>query len=162
MLYTLVVAEIGILSDAHLNVPLQASQQVAKPLYDAKVQPSTLLPKQVGNMYTASLYAAFVSVLHNKHSELVSASDTFRVDSLMPPRYMLVFPSKCDIFHHLQSGKRVVMFSYGSGLTATMFSFQLRDGQHPFSLSNIATVMDVAGKLKARHEVLSLFFIHKI
>lgn len=98
----------------------KASQQVAKPLYDAKVQPSTLLPKQVGNMYTASLYAAFVSVLHNKHSEL--------------------------------SGKRVVMFSYGSGLTATMFSFQLRDGQHPFSLSNIATVMDVAGKLKARHE----------
>ncbi|KAK8482021.1 hypothetical protein V6N11_071048 [Hibiscus sabdariffa] len=77
----------------------KASQQVSKPLYDVKVQPTTLIPKQVGNMYTASLYAAFASLLHNKNTEL--------------------------------AGKR---------------------GQHPFSLSNIATVMDVAGKLKSRHE----------
>ncbi|MBA0689679.1 hypothetical protein Goari_007397, partial [Gossypium aridum] len=49
----------------------KASQQVSKPLYDAKVQPTTLIPKQVGNMYTASLYAAFASLLHNKNSELV-------------------------------------------------------------------------------------------
>ncbi|KAF7810220.1 Hydroxymethylglutaryl-CoA synthase [Senna tora] len=28
--------------------------QVAKPLYDAKVEPTTLIPKQVGNMYTLS------------------------------------------------------------------------------------------------------------
>ena len=82
LLYILVVGEVGILTDARLIVPLQTSQIVAKPLYDAKVQPSTLLPKQVGNMYTASLYAAFISVLHNKHSEMVSASDAFRVDSL--------------------------------------------------------------------------------
>ncbi|KAG5557131.1 hypothetical protein RHGRI_007412 [Rhododendron griersonianum] len=50
----------------------KASQQVAKPLYDAKVQPTTLVPKQVGNMYTASLYAAFVSLIHNKHSSLIT------------------------------------------------------------------------------------------
>ncbi|KAE9459530.1 hypothetical protein C3L33_08594, partial [Rhododendron williamsianum] len=49
-------------------------------------------------------------------------------------------------------GQRVVMFSYGSGLTATLFSFKIREGQHPFSLSNIATVMNVGGKLKSRHE----------
>jgi hypothetical protein len=41
---------------------------VAKALYDAKVGPSTILPKQVGNMYTASLYAALI---HNKHVTLV-------------------------------------------------------------------------------------------
>lgn len=50
---------------------LQITQQLAKPLYDAKVQPSTLIPKQVGNMYTASLYAAFISLLHNKRDSLV-------------------------------------------------------------------------------------------
>ncbi|EOY23051.1 Hydroxymethylglutaryl-CoA synthase / HMG-CoA synthase / 3-hydroxy-3-methylglutaryl coenzyme A synthase isoform 3 [Theobroma cacao] len=50
----------------------KASQQVAKPLYDSMVQPSTLLPKQVGNMYTASLYAAFASLLHNKHTSLAN------------------------------------------------------------------------------------------
>ncbi|KAJ1378320.1 Thiolase-like [Sesbania bispinosa] len=33
----------------------KVSQQVAKPQYDAKVQPTTLVPKQVGNMYTAFL-----------------------------------------------------------------------------------------------------------
>ncbi|XP_034710574.1 hydroxymethylglutaryl-CoA synthase-like [Vitis riparia] len=98
----------------------KATQQVAKHLYDAKVQPTTLLPKQVGNMYTASLYAAFASLLHNKHDSL--------------------------------AGKRVLMFSYGSGLTATMFSFQLQNGQHPFSLLNIAMVMNVSEKLKSRLE----------
>ncbi|KAJ0967068.1 hypothetical protein J5N97_023985 [Dioscorea zingiberensis] len=97
----------------------KTSQQVAKHLYDTKVQPSTLVPKQVGNMYTASLYAAFVSVLHNKHSTL--------------------------------GGQRIVMFSYGSGLSSSMFSFKLQDGQHPFSISNIASVMNVTGKLESRH-----------
>ncbi|XP_062074180.1 hydroxymethylglutaryl-CoA synthase [Humulus lupulus] len=108
----------------------KASQQVAKPLYDAKVQPTTLIPKQVGNMYTASLYAAFASLIHDKSSEL--------------------------------DGKRVMMFSYGSGLTSTMFSLQFRDGQHPFSLANIATVMNVGGKLKSRHEVVPEKFIETL
>lgn len=50
---------------------IQASQQVAKNLYESKVQPTTLIPKQVGNMYTASLYAALASVIHNRHETLV-------------------------------------------------------------------------------------------
>ncbi|KAJ4950407.1 hypothetical protein NE237_027239 [Protea cynaroides] len=99
----------------------KASQQVAKQLYDTKVQPTTLLPKQVGNMNTASLYAAFASLIHNTHSSLV--------------------------------GKRIVMFSCGSGITTSMFSLIIQDGQHPFTLSNIATVMNVSDKLKLRHEV---------
>ncbi|KAJ4832234.1 hypothetical protein Tsubulata_001991 [Turnera subulata] len=108
----------------------KVSQQVAKPLYDQKVQPTTLIPKQVGNMYTASLYAAFASLLHNKHGEL--------------------------------PGKRVILFSYGSGLTATMFSLQLNEGKHPFSLSNIVAVMNVAGKLKSRHEVAPEKFVETL
>ncbi|KAK6947706.1 Hydroxymethylglutaryl-coenzyme A synthase, C-terminal domain [Dillenia turbinata] len=108
----------------------KASQQVAKPFYDAKVQPTTLLPKQVGNMYTASLYAALASLIHNKHDTL--------------------------------SGKRAILFSYGSGLTATMFSLKLSAGQHPFSLSNIAAVMDVDRKLKSRHEVTPEKFVETL
>lgn len=49
----------------------QASQQVAKNLYESKVQATTLIPKQVGNMYTASLYAALASVIHNRYETLV-------------------------------------------------------------------------------------------
>lgn len=56
--------------------------------------------------------------------------------------------------YNFQEGKRVILFSYGSGLTSTMFSLQLRATQNPFSLANIVKVMDVAGKLKSRHEVL--------
>uniref|UniRef100_A0A0D9XAF9 Hydroxymethylglutaryl-CoA synthase n=1 Tax=Leersia perrieri TaxID=77586 RepID=A0A0D9XAF9_9ORYZ len=97
----------------------KASQQVAKHMYDIKVQPSTLLPKQIGNMYTASLYAALASVIYNKHGSL--------------------------------DGQRILMFSYGSGLTSTMFSLRLRDGQHPFSLMSIASVLDVTTKLESRH-----------
>ncbi|KAF5734842.1 3-hydroxy-3-methylglutaryl Co-enzyme A synthase [Tripterygium wilfordii] len=105
----------------------KVSQQLAKPLYDSKVQPTTLIPKQVGNMYTASLYAALASVLHNKHTSL--------------------------------AGQRVILFSYGSGSTATMFSLRLQEGQHPFSLSNITNVMNVAGKLKSRHEIIPEKFV---
>lgn len=54
---------------------------------------------------------------------------------------------------NVQVGKRVVMFSYGSGLTATMFSFRIRESQHPFTLSNIVSVMNVSDKLKQRVEV---------
>lgn len=56
-----------------------------------------------------------------------------------------------------QAGKRVILFSYGSGLTATMFSLKLSEGQNSFSLSNIAAVMNVDGKLKSRHEVFTKF-----
>jgi hydroxymethylglutaryl-CoA synthase len=45
------------------------------------------------------------------------------------------------------------MFSYGSGLTSTMFSFKINEGQHPFILSNIAGILDVSKKLESRHVV---------
>ncbi|KAK8483804.1 hypothetical protein V6N13_021597 [Hibiscus sabdariffa] len=108
----------------------KASQQASKRLYDTKVQPTTLVPKQVGNTYTASLYAAFASLIHNKHSEL--------------------------------TGKRVVLFSYGSGLTATMFSLRIHEVRHPFSLSNISTVMNVSGKLESRHEFTPRKFVETL
>ncbi|KAL3738081.1 hypothetical protein ACJRO7_019586 [Eucalyptus globulus] len=95
------------------------SLQVAKPLHDEKVQSSTLIPKQIGNTYTPSLYAAFASLIHNTHAA--------------------------------PGGKCVILFSYGSGLASTMFSLQFCDGQNPFSLSNMAAVMDVEKKLKSRH-----------
>ncbi|KAF3789706.1 Hydroxymethylglutaryl-CoA synthase [Nymphaea thermarum] len=108
----------------------KVSQQVAKQLYDIKVQPSTLLPKQVGNMYTASIYAAFASIIHNKHKSL--------------------------------EGKRVVMFSYGSGLASTMFSLKLHDGELPFSLSNIANVLDLSKKLESRHVFSPEIFVENM
>uniref|UniRef100_A0A0A9A6J1 Hydroxymethylglutaryl-CoA synthase n=1 Tax=Arundo donax TaxID=35708 RepID=A0A0A9A6J1_ARUDO len=81
-------------------------------------------------MYTASLYAAFASVIHNRHETM--------------------------------AGQRIVMFSYGSGLTSTMFSFKINEGQHPFSLPNIASILDVSKKLEARHVVPPKKFIEAL
>ncbi|XP_027775138.1 hydroxymethylglutaryl-CoA synthase-like [Solanum pennellii] len=78
-----------------MRFTINCYQQVAKPFYAEKVEPISLIPKQVGNMYTASLYAAFASLLHNKHNTL--------------------------------AGQRVIMFSYGSGSTAAMFSLKLNE-----------------------------------
>ncbi|XXG76031.1 hypothetical protein AAC387_Pa08g0470 [Persea americana] len=61
-----------------------------------------------------------------------------------------------------KEGKRVVMFSYGSGLSSTMFSFRFQEGQHPFSLSNIASVLDVSGKLESRHVFLPEKFVETL
>ncbi|CAM6100750.1 unnamed protein product [Calypogeia fissa] len=92
-------------------------QQLAKAQYESKVAPATLLPKKVGNMYCASVYAGLVSLLHNKSNDLV--------------------------------GKRVVLFSYGSGLAASMFSFKVNQGQTPFSLPTIAEALNITALLKA-------------
>ena len=100
-------------------------------------------------MYTASLYAAFASLIHNKHTSLVQT-----ILTIFYVQFALMHLKLSDIVVvDFQSGKRVAMFSYGSGLTATLFSFQIREGHHRFSLSNLATVMNVSGKLKSRHEV---------
>ena len=55
-----------------------------------------LLPtvmEYTGNMYTASLYASLLSLIHTRGDRL--------------------------------AGKRVMMFSYGSGLAATLFSIKV-------------------------------------
>jgi len=68
-------------------------QKHATEIYKEKVQPSTLLPIELGNCYCASLYAGLLSLIENKAEVLL--------------------------------GKRITMFSYGSGMAATMFSFKV-------------------------------------
>ncbi|XP_018645775.1 HMG-CoA synthase [Schistosoma mansoni] len=60
-------------------------------LYRRKVDPGLMFAKNIGNMYTASLYACLVSLLLNT------------------PKGEL-------------SGRRVLMYSYGSGMAAAMYS----------------------------------------
>jgi hydroxymethylglutaryl-CoA synthase len=54
------------------SLETQVSQQVAKKQYDEKVGPTTMLPKELGNMYCASLYAGLATLVHNKAASLVS------------------------------------------------------------------------------------------
>jgi len=89
---------------------------LSTPLYTDKVEPCVLLPKQLGNTYTASLYCGLLSLIAEKPT--------------------------------LQNGKRVVMFSYGSGLAATMFSLRIGG-----SVEKIAKLADVKQRLNKRIEV---------
>jgi len=81
-----------------------------------------MLPKELGNLYTASLYTSLLSVL-----------------SQVKP-------------NHLE-GKRVLLFSYGSGLAATMFSILIphntSKGQK-FSLSDIVSKTNIEAFLQNR------------
>lgn len=58
-------------ADSLVNRDLEkVASQVAKKQYDEKVGPTTMLPKELGNMYCASLYAGLATLVHNKASSL--------------------------------------------------------------------------------------------
>jgi len=112
-------------ADSLVNRDLEkVSQQVGKKQYDEKVGPTTMLPKELGNMYCASLYAGLATLVHNKASSL--------------------------------DGKRILMFSYGSGLASSLFSCKFVDGQ---KLTEIAKKMDIAAKLESRIAVTPKEFV---
>ncbi|KAL3689762.1 hypothetical protein R1sor_016071 [Riccia sorocarpa] len=103
------------------------AQVVAKKKYDEKVGATTLLPKSIGNMYCASLYAGLVTLIHNKGESLL--------------------------------GNRLLLFSYGSGLASSIFSFKVRKGEAPFSISAIAERLNIASKLDSRVQVTAENFV---
>ncbi|XP_024377715.1 hydroxymethylglutaryl-CoA synthase [Physcomitrium patens] len=112
-------------TDSLLNRDLEkVSQEVAKKQYNEKVGPTTMLPKELGNMYCASLYAGLATLVHNKSSSL--------------------------------DGERILMFSYGSGLAASLFSCKFTGGQ---KLSEIAEKMDIVAKLDSRIAVTPKEFV---
>lgn len=73
---------------------------LAKGLTKEKVEPTLTLGKELGNVYTASLYCSLLSLLGNKNGQELE-------------------------------GKRAVLFSYGSGLSSTMFSVEFSQPNHP-------------------------------
>jgi len=89
--------------------------------YKNMVEPSLLLGKNLGNIYTGSLYIGLLSLILNEQINL--------------------------------SNKRVLMFSYGSGCAATMFSLKF----YPKNLADYTEIRktnyDVFENLKARIKV---------
>lgn len=88
--------------------------------YKKMVEPSLLLPKQLGNSYTGSLYTSLNSLVYNQGKDLM--------------------------------GKRLLMFSYGSGLAATMFSLKVGTGKEAKQLlEDIQHKSQLKKRLAARH-----------
>lgn len=86
---------------------------LSAPSFAAKVFPTTLASKKIGNMYTASLYGSLASLLDSTSSE--------------------------DL-----EGKRIGMYSYGSGLAASFFSLRVRG-----STKDMQVKMDLKKRLEA-------------
>lgn len=90
---------------------------LAKKRYGQRVGPSIEVPTQCGNMYCASVYASFASLLANVDSETLQ-------------------------------GKRIAIFSYGSGLASSMFSLKVRG-----STTELAEKLDIKKRLESRRVV---------
>eukprot|EP00455_Lapot_gusevi_P023657 TRINITY_DN2454_c0_g1_i7.p1 TRINITY_DN2454_c0_g1~~TRINITY_DN2454_c0_g1_i7.p1 ORF type:complete len:478 (-),score=128.95 TRINITY_DN2454_c0_g1_i7:66-1439(-) len=111
----------------HRNLE-QACVRLSTAGYQRQVAPSTRLPKQLGNLYTASLYAGLLSLLTSA--------------------------APADL-----SGKRVLMFSYGSGLAASMFSFTLAEGEaFTHQLQQLQSCVNLEARLEARTETTPALF----
>jgi len=109
--------DLGLGEKSYSNADLEkALGEFSKPAYNAKVAPTTHLPKNLGNSYCGALYAGLISLIAEVEDGLI--------------------------------GKRVLMFSYGSGLAASMFSFVVTS-----SVKNIANKVDLKGRLARRIKV---------
>jgi hydroxymethylglutaryl-CoA synthase len=92
---------------------------VSKTGYEKQVASSQTLSQELGNTYCGSLYCNLLSLISNQKTSL-----------------------------HTQPNKRLLMFSYGSGLAATMFSLTVRG-----SVEKMADTINLSSRLSARTPV---------
>lgn len=102
----------------------KASMKCSQEVFDEKTSQSLHIAREVGNMYTPSLYGCLASLLCSEPIQELA-------------------------------GKRIVLFSYGSGLASSMFSFQItRDITSGSALVKLTTSLkDIPARLAARKEV---------
>ncbi|XP_039295597.1 hydroxymethylglutaryl-CoA synthase 1 [Nilaparvata lugens] len=108
------------LEDTYLDRDVEkAFVEESRAEFERKTQPSLLVAREVGNMYTPSLYGGLIS-------HLVATPRSRLVDS------------------------RIGLFSYGSGLAATMYSLRVRE---PGLDSLLAGLSHVTQMLDSRQKV---------
>mmetsp|Transcript_21931 Transcript_21931/g.53994 ORF Transcript_21931/g.53994 Transcript_21931/m.53994 type:complete len:527 (+) Transcript_21931:86-1666(+) len=114
--------------DTYDNRELEkAFTELARPMYASKVEPTVLLPQELGNSYTASMYTGLLSLIHNWHKPKAGA----QVDTEKATR-----------------NKKVLMFSYGSGLAATMYYLKIQG-----NTGHIAAAANLSERLEERKQV---------
>ncbi|EGC29353.1 hypothetical protein DICPUDRAFT_159071 [Dictyostelium purpureum] len=111
--------------DSYINPKLdQTSLKLSQDDFKKKVDPSTLLSKELGNSYCGSVYSGILSLLSN--------------------------------VNNLQD-KRILVFSYGSGLASSFFSFRGNSSnninkQFP-STRNIGEIANIKERLQNRTKI---------
>ena len=79
---------------------------------------------------------------------------------LLSPFFFLFFSESLDEL----AGKRVMLFSYGSGLASAMFSFRISDDFGPSSPLNtlVTSLKDIPARLASRKEVEPAEFLETL
>jgi len=114
------------LEDSYFNRDVEkAFVTASKGLYEAKTRPSMMISNRVGNMYTPSLYGGLASLINSYQTAEVCA------------------------------GKRIVLFSYGSGLASSMFSLRASTDVSPDSPLQrlVGSLVDLKTRLDSRQKV---------
>eukprot|EP00485_Elphidium_margaritaceum_P001294 CAMPEP_0202699642 /NCGR_PEP_ID=MMETSP1385-20130828/12860_1 /ASSEMBLY_ACC=CAM_ASM_000861 /TAXON_ID=933848 /ORGANISM="Elphidium margaritaceum" /LENGTH=543 /DNA_ID=CAMNT_0049356627 /DNA_START=155 /DNA_END=1786 /DNA_ORIENTATION=- len=105
---------------------LKQFAKLSKPSYNAKVEPSTYIPQRIGNCYTASIFVGLMSLVNQYRNDIESQL----------------------------AGKRIAIFSYGSGTVASLYTLKVNPTSHSLRLLNqICTHNDIEGMLKQRTKV---------
>ncbi len=111
--------------------------QFSDPSYKEKVVPSLLLAKELGNSYCGSLYACLLSLIDSE-AEKIQAGSSATTNS---------------------KHKRALMFSYGSGLAASLFSVQLKSSE---GIQRMANSSGIRQRLQARKKVTPVEFVEAL
>lgn len=100
-----------------------AFMKASQSMFSEKTKPYLYLSNQVGNMYTPSLYSGLVSFIHKQE--------------------------KCEDL----LGKRVVLFSYGSGFASSMFSVKVCSQMDDKLRAIYESLADLTERIESRRKV---------
>ena len=106
-----------------------------------------MLATNVGNMYTPSLYGGLISYLCSGNEVVIQSSFSLVITTVIE----VVFAESLENL----PGKRLGLFSYGSGLVASFYSVVVSDDFGPDSpLASLKrSIKDVPSRLDARTKV---------
>jgi len=111
------------LEESYFNKDVEkAFMDHSRTIFESKTQPSLMLATNVGNMYTPSLYGGLIS-------------------------FIVSHESAADMI-----GKRIALFSYGSGLASSLFSIRVKETPST-SVMHKHLKSDVLARLQSRAKI---------
>jgi hydroxymethylglutaryl-CoA synthase len=143
------------------------SQSCGNDAYRRMVGPSEEFSKNIGNSYTAAVWANLLCLADAKGKDLegavwdvwllvgVGTPARRRADPRSPP------PPPLPCRSHVAAGKRIGVFSYGSGAIATLLTLEgaTEPPGSPFTLQRIHSVVGLHKRLAARTEATPAEFV---
>ncbi|KFD49938.1 hypothetical protein M514_09152 [Trichuris suis] len=127
--------------------------EISRQTFASKTEPSLWLSRRIGNMYAASVHAAIISYLKR---QVVLRYHQSNFKSCI---YLFLLRSVSDEL----PGQRLLLFSYGSGYVACMFSMEIRRDAHSVArLQQILKTLDNSMDLLEQRSKVSPEMFHRL